>query len=162
MGNGSRFPYRPLWRSSLRRDAGVTGPSDGGIRCKEVGGSGEANPAGQPRSDAEGVFGPRQGTVSGLPRKASQASHAGDRTGNRHRWARREASGARVILGQGTRQNVPVTSGEGEPVGGELRSGGSRSGPQRIGPSDCLAKTQVSAKSLRRRIGTDACPVPEG
>jgi hypothetical protein len=31
------------------------------------------------------------------------------------------------------------------------------------GGSDCLAKTQGSAKSAsRRRIGPDACPVPEG
>ena len=34
--------------------------------------------------------------------------------------------------------------------------------PQRIGPSDCLPKTQDSAEAVRRRIGSDACPVPEG
>ncbi|GAB5486429.1 MAG: hypothetical protein Pars93KO_28630 [Parasphingorhabdus sp.] len=33
----------------------------------------------------------------------------------------------------------------------------------KLGGSDCLAKTQGSAKSAsRRRIGSDACPVPEG
>src|SRR5213596_2751254 len=42
-----------------------------------------------------------------------------DRTVIRHRWARRVASGARVIYGEGTRQNDPVTSGEGVPVVGE-------------------------------------------
>ncbi len=34
--------------------------------------------------------------------------------------------------------------------------------PQRVGPSDCLSKTQDSAEVVRRRIGSDACPVPEG
>ena len=34
--------------------------------------------------------------------------------------------------------------------------------PQRIGSSDCLAKTQVCAKTKSRRIQTDACPMPEG
>ena len=34
--------------------------------------------------------------------------------------------------------------------------------PQRIGPNDCLSKTQDSAEVVRRRIGSDACPVPEG
>src|SRR4029079_14533052 len=36
-------------------------------------------------------------------------------------------------------------------------------GGHRPGGSDCLTKTQDSAKSAsRRRIGSDACPVPEG
>jgi hypothetical protein len=35
------------------------------------------------------------------------------RTGNRHRWVRRAASGERVKRGQGTRHNDPVTSEEG-------------------------------------------------
>src|SRR5919112_3035011 len=35
------------------------------------------------------------------------------RTGNRHRWARRAASGERVRRGQGTRHTDPVTSEEG-------------------------------------------------
>ena len=37
------------------------------------------------------------------------------RTANRHRWARRVASGERVKRGQGTRHNDPVTSEEGMP-----------------------------------------------
>ena len=37
------------------------------------------------------------------------------RTGNRHRWARRAASGERVKRGQGTRHTDPVTSEEGMP-----------------------------------------------
>ena len=32
----------------------------------------------------------------------------------------------------------------------------------KLGSSDCLTKTQTSAKSYRRRIGVDACPVLEG
>ena len=35
-------------------------------------------------------------------------------------------------------------------------------GGHRLGGGDCLPKTQDSAKSVRRRIGSDACPVPEG
>ena len=34
--------------------------------------------------------------------------------------------------------------------------------PQRNDSSDCLSKTQVSAKSNRRCIETDACPMLEG
>jgi hypothetical protein len=41
--------------------------------------------------------------------------HRGARTANRHRWARRESSGARENSREGTRQNDPVTSGEGVP-----------------------------------------------
>src|SRR3954463_3597824 len=67
------------------------------------------------------------------------------RTVNRHRWVRRVASGERVKRGQGTRHNDPVTSEEGM----SMRAKASRlsfCGSQRIGPSDCLAKTQVCAK----------------
>src|SRR5512146_1178640 len=67
------------------------------------------------------------------------------RTVNRHRWARRVASGERVKRGQGTRHNDPVTSEEGMPEGGTACAVYSV-GSQRIGPSDCLAKTQVCAK----------------
>src|SRR3954464_11850728 len=67
------------------------------------------------------------------------------RTGNRHRWVRRVASGERVKRGQGTRHNDPVTSEEGMSIGA-MASRLSFGGSQRIGPSDCLAKTQVCAK----------------
>ena len=73
-----------------------------------------------------------------LPRKAAKLQSATARTGNRHRWSRRVSTGARVSHGQGTRQNGPVTSGEGAlPREGEA---------QRSGPGDCLAKTQGCAK----------------
>src|SRR3954465_57864 len=67
------------------------------------------------------------------------------RTVNRHRWARRAASGERVKPGQGTRHTDPVTSEEGMPPRVKASRRSSR-GSQRIGPSDCLAKTQVRAK----------------
>src|SRR2546422_2688556 len=55
--------------------------------------------------------------------KKSPASRPwSDRTAIRHRWARRVASGARVIYGEGTRQNDPVTSEEGVPVVGDRKS----------------------------------------
>ena len=46
-------------------------------------------------------------------REKSWGEHASARTVNRHRWARRAASGERVKRGQGTRHNGPVTSEEG-------------------------------------------------
>ncbi len=73
-----------------------------------------------------------------LPSKAAKLQSVGARTGNRHRWSRRESTGARVSHGQGTRQTGPVTSGEGAlPREGDA---------QRNGPGDCLAKTQGYAK----------------
>src|ERR1700750_3148212 len=83
---------------------------------------------------------------SGVDRREKlMAEFADVRTGNRHRWVRRAASGERVKRGQGTRHNDPVTSEEGMPTRGKAsRPTSGRS--QRIGPSDCLAKTQVCAK----------------
>jgi len=59
--------------------------------------------AGQPNDKCSGVD--RQEKLSG--------EHTDVRTGNRHRWVRRVASGERVKRGQGTRHNDPVTSEEG-------------------------------------------------
>src|SRR5437667_9546942 len=52
------------------------------------------------------------------------ASCRGDRTGNRHRWARRISTGARENSREGTRQNNPVTSGKGVPQEGVEPEGG--------------------------------------
>ena len=59
---------------------------------------------GQPNHESSGVDS-REKLGWGSPR--------GVRTVNRHRWARRVASGERVKRGQGTRHNDPVTSEEG-------------------------------------------------
>jgi hypothetical protein len=57
-------------------------------------------------------------------RKAWGGSAWSVRTVNRHRWARRVASGERVKRGQGTRHTDPVTSEEGMPGSvRELRKG---------------------------------------
>ena len=97
---------------------------------------------------------PNEGTPSpSAPRKAAgQRPRA--RTADRRRWAGRACRGGRANHGQGTRQNRPVTSGEGALAGDRE--------PQWRGPGDCLPKTQDSAQAARRRIGSDACPVPEG
>src|SRR5574341_1081991 len=63
----------------------------------------------------KGAQAPAKGFASRLPRKAPHRRVCRDRTVIRHRWARRVASGARVIYGEGTRQNDPVTSEEGVP-----------------------------------------------
>src|SRR5215510_14993126 len=53
---------------------------------------------------------------SGVDRREKLCAELKDvRTGNRHRWVRRAASGERVKRGQGTRHNDPVTSEEGMP-----------------------------------------------
>ena len=84
--------------------------------------------------------------------KSVRRRAVGVRTADRHRWARRAASGGRVKRGQGTRHTDPVTSEEGmHPRVTALHCGGSSGVPQRIGPSDCLAKTQVRAKPRKAR-----------
>jgi hypothetical protein len=58
---------------------------------------------------------PKSGGVDGQEKLSGKLY--GDRTGNRHRWVRRVASGERVRRGQGTRHTDPVTSEEGMPMG---------------------------------------------
>jgi hypothetical protein len=82
------------WPSN-RVDAPLTERRDGTARVR-----------GQPRAR---VFWSRQS------RKAECGSTRSVRTVNRHRWARRVASGERVKRGQGTRHTDPVTSEEGMP-----------------------------------------------
>jgi len=66
-----------------------------------------------------------------------------------------------VSLAEGTRQNSPVTSEEGVPgVTGDLlpeAHWAAVNGVKRL-----FTKTHLSAKPMRRRIGSDTCPVPEG
>eukprot|EP01026_Neomeris_dumetosa_P054584 TRINITY_DN4915_c0_g3_i2.p1 TRINITY_DN4915_c0_g3~~TRINITY_DN4915_c0_g3_i2.p1 ORF type:complete len:116 (-),score=15.69 TRINITY_DN4915_c0_g3_i2:131-478(-) len=109
-----------LYPEGGRRSERTVGQVD--FRCKVVGVFEQANPLVQPRTDAEGASEPRKGSVIRLPRKASRGSSHCDRTSNGHTQARREAQGARVNCGEGTRQIDPVTSGEGVPaVGDHLR-----------------------------------------
>ena len=61
---------------------------------------------------------PKSGGVDGQEKLLAKLN--GDRTGNRHRWVRRGASGERVRRGQGTRHTDPVTSEEG--MLGEVRA----------------------------------------
>src|SRR4028118_8107 len=74
---------------------------------------------------------------------------------------------------QGGRKRIPrrLRDGRGRTSANCLRTFGRRRPSSRAtalrghrpGGSDCLTKTQGSAKSAsRRRIGSDACPVPEG
>ena len=56
--------------------------------------------------------------------------HVDVRTVNRHRWARRAASGERVKRGQGTRHTDPVTSEEGMPGSVRRLRSASEIGPQ--------------------------------
>ena len=72
-----------------------------------------------------------------LPRKSAKLQASEARTVNRHRWSGRIYQGAREIHSQGTRQTDPVTSGEGVPL---------IKWAQRIGPGNCLSKTQGCAK----------------
>ena len=105
-------------------------------RCKRRSCAGGKPPAvgsgGVKRSKQEGS------EVPGVPAGKSRYGVPRARTVNRHRWMGRGSQGRRKKHCQGTRQNGPVTSGEGAP-GGET-------GPQRTGPGNCLAKTQVYAK----------------
>ena len=88
-----------------------------------------------------------------LPRKAAKLQSEEARTGNRHRWSRRESKGARVSHGQGTRQTGPVTSGE----GALPAMGGAEKRPRRL-----FSKNTGLCEAARRGIWPDTCPVPEG
>jgi hypothetical protein len=69
-----------------------------------------------PRADGEALRGPQKGNNL-TAKKNLYGRLPGDRTGNRRRWAGRVSQGARENCDQGTRQNDPVTSGEGMPDG---------------------------------------------
>jgi hypothetical protein len=59
---------------------------------------------------------PKPSPVESTREKSPSGRILSVRTVNRHRWARRVASGERVKPGQGTRHNDPVTSEEGMPL----------------------------------------------
>ncbi len=94
----------------------------------------------QPRWCAEPI--PRRGANHSSEAHVARAGKSrygpcSTRTADRHRWAGGGPQGRREKHRQGTRQNGPVTSGEGAPA---------MSRPQGRGPSNCLAKTQAYAK----------------
>ena len=88
-----------------------------------------------------------------LPRKASKLNRGAARTANRHRWSGRIYQGARETHGQGTRQNSPVTSGEGA-LGA---SPGAEDWPRQL-----FNKNTGLCEGASRGIQPDTCPVPEG
>ena len=129
-------PRFPDQRHSDQGKSGPKGPPKGQSRWKN--GQDSITPVCLPCDDGEvtppprdgmrglrevGVFpeprkyrspsGERTARVSKLPRKVARRKAFGARTVNRHRWAGRASQGVRVNHGQGTRQNDPVTSGEG-------------------------------------------------
>src|SRR5829696_9063119 len=65
----------------------------------------------EPSTRGEGDLKPSP--VESTREKSLSGRRRGVRTVNRHRWARRAASGERVKRGQGTRHTDPVTSEEG-------------------------------------------------
>ena len=67
----------------------------------------------KPRAEYEGAGQPKPEFCGVDTREKLLGERHGVRTGNRHRWARRAASGERVKPGQGTRHTDPVTSEEG-------------------------------------------------
>src|SRR4026207_2161721 len=83
------------------------------------------------------------------------------RTVNRHRWVRRVASGERVKRGQGTRHNDPVTSEEGMPPAVARFTLVAVEGGRESAQATVYEKHRCVPSRIRRRIRTDACPVPE-
>jgi hypothetical protein len=120
MDNGRRLPSR---RQIVEPDGdrGTKRERPGGRPSKGVGFGRDPNASGGGDPDASPVESTRE--------KSRRRRSGDDRTVNRHRWARRVASGERVKRGQGTRHNDPVTSEEGMPFtvrGFAPRAGGGR------------------------------------
>jgi hypothetical protein len=116
-GEDSGPAYEPLKRQGTveRRVGGrVDWPS------KAVGASREPS--------ARGGGDPQPSDLESTREKSLSGRFVGVRTVNRHRWARRAASGERVKPGQGTRHTDPVTSEEGMPNRVTTFTVGARSG----------------------------------
>ena len=109
-------------------DSGLTFPPRHGVMNpagtpeRSTGGRGgwpsnrvEAPRKGPSRRDGEGEGQPDPESCGVDGQEKLRGERRGVRTGNRHRWVRRAASGERVKRGQGTRHNDPVTSEEGMP-----------------------------------------------
>src|SRR5256885_12181040 len=112
-----RFLYvmTPQGTLELRRSGCVDWPSNRVDRPLTRRSRRDRKPEGQPEGESSGVD---------SREKLGCGSTGSVRTVNRHRWARRVASGERVKRGQGTRHTDPVTSEEGMPGSvRELRKG---------------------------------------
>src|ERR1700760_4823084 len=96
-----------------------------------------------------------------LPRKASSEFRAA-RTPNQLRWSGREYRGDRANCGQGTRQNAPVTSGEGGPFRVIGTCSRERGVAAETSEKRLFTKNTGPCEVARRCIRTDACPVLEG
>src|SRR5216117_2614838 len=118
MGNGSIFPYHLTcvrWRGGTQERAirrRVVVPMQGRRRFRGIKHPDSREPM------PKGAQAPAKGFVSRLPRKAPRLGR-GVTVPQSDTGGRRVASGARVIYGEGTRQNDPVTSEEGVPLVGK-------------------------------------------
>src|SRR5690554_7726138 len=96
-----------------------------------------------------------------LPGKTSKLQLQRNRTVNRHRWVGRQYQGALENSGGGTRQIGTVTSGEAAPV--LVKDLIRKLRPvEDTRPLQLFIKNTGLCKHESGRIGSDACPVPEG
>jgi hypothetical protein len=108
MANGLKLPSRRA-AVEAQGDRGTKGERPCGRPSKGVGATRDLNASRRGDPPASRLESTREKSPGGRLRDV--------RTVNRHRWARRVASGERVKRGQGTRHNDPVTSEEGMPQG---------------------------------------------
>ena len=108
MGSRRRFRPRPCFVEPAG-DRGTKGRRPCGRPSKTVGGENSRE------SSARGEGDLKPSGLESTREKSLRRRDADVRTVNRHRWARRAASGERVKPGQGTRHTDPVTSEEGMP-----------------------------------------------
>ena len=107
MASRRRFRPRPCFVEPAG-DRGTKGRRPCGRPSKTVGR--------KPESRVRGARGdPKPSGLESTREKSLRRRDTDVRTVNRHRWARRAASGERVKPGQGTRHTDPVTSEEGMP-----------------------------------------------
>jgi hypothetical protein len=107
MASWRRFQPRPCFDESVG-DRGTKGRRLCGWPSKTVGATRESSARAGGDTLTSGLESTRE--------KSLRGRDVDVRTGNRHRWARRGASGGRVKPGQGTRHTDPVTSEEGMPT----------------------------------------------
>ena|SRR5438132_862676 len=107
MVNGLKFPSRFVHVEPIR-DTGTKSERLCGLAVQAC-----RRPEKSPRREYEAAGQPKAKSLRVDRQEKLMAECTDVRTGNRHRWVRRVASGERVKRGQGTRHNDPVTSEEG-------------------------------------------------